>query len=102
MDLDPVKGHEQGLHRPALIVSVNELNSGPSQLVTVLPITSDLRPISTRVRIDPPEGGVSRPSMIITEQCRTISQVRLKRRCGVAAPDTMSRVDDALRLFLGL
>ena len=102
VDLDPVKGHEQGKRRPALVVSVNEFNTGPAGLVTVLPITSNLRPITGRVPIDPPAAGLTRPSMIISEQCRTISQVRLSRRCGAVSPDTMACVDDALRLFLGL
>ena len=95
-------GHEQGRARPVLIISVDALNSGPSNLVSVLPITSNLRGITGRVALDPPEGGLQRSSMIITEQCRTISQARLTRRLGRIRTDSMAQVEDALRLFLGL
>ena len=43
VNLDPVAGHEQGRTRPAIIVSANAFNNGPSQLVTVIPITSKAR-----------------------------------------------------------
>jgi mRNA interferase MazF len=39
VDFDPTKGHEQGGRRPALVVSVDVFNSGPAELVIVLPIT---------------------------------------------------------------
>ena len=38
--LDPTKGREQKGTRPGLIVSVDEMNHGPADLVVVLPITS--------------------------------------------------------------
>ena len=53
VNLDPVLGDEQGGKRPALVVSVNEFNQGPSGLVTVVPITSKDRGVRSRVAIEP-------------------------------------------------
>ena len=38
VDFDPAVGHEQGLRRPALILSADTWNAGPGGLVTVVPI----------------------------------------------------------------
>ena len=35
VDLDPVRGHEQAGTRPALVVSVDEFNEGPADLVVI-------------------------------------------------------------------
>jgi mRNA interferase MazF len=36
----PTQGREQAGSRPALVISVDQFNHGPSELVVVLPITS--------------------------------------------------------------
>jgi mRNA interferase MazF len=103
VDFDPVQGHEQGRRRPALILSADSWNMGPGGLVTVLPITSKLRPgIPSRIVIQPPEGGLSVRSWIIGEQVRTISKTRLGRRFGVVRSGTMHAVEDVVRMLLGL
>ena len=43
VDLDPVRGREQAGRRPALVISVDLFNRGPSGLVVLLPITSRYR-----------------------------------------------------------
>ncbi len=57
VDLDPVVGHEQGRKRPALAVSVDPFNQGPSGLVIVVPITSKDKKIRSQVVIEAGEGG---------------------------------------------
>ena len=82
-DPDPVRGREVGKKvRPALIVSCNPLNKGPSGLVIVVPITSKDKRIHSHIRLDSPEGGVKVPSFVICEQIRTISKERLVKRLG--------------------
>lgn len=102
VDLDPVVGHEQGGRRPALIVSSGRLHTIPSDLVTILPITTRDRGIRVHVRIAPPEGGLTARSVVITEQVRTVSRLRLLRRRGVASEETMSAIERRLRYFLDL
>ena len=97
-----MQGHEPGRTRPVLVVSVDAFNSGPADLVTILPVTTNLRRITGRVALTPPEAGVTRPSMIITEHCRTITQTRLTRSVGRVTASTLASVERSLRLFLGL
>jgi mRNA interferase MazF len=102
VDFNPTVGREQAGRRPALIVSDNALNSGPRGLVVVIPLTSTLRGLPTHIPVTPPEGGLTRPSVIMTEQVRSISKNRLGRRYGAVPPATMDAVGRILRIVLGL
>ena len=82
-DPDPVKGSELGKKvRPALVVSCNLLNRGPSGLVIVVPVTSKNRGIPSHIRINPPEGGVKQPSFAVCEHLRSIRKDHLIKRLG--------------------
>lgn len=48
VDLNPSRGHEQRGIRPAVVVSVDEFNSCPADLVVVVPITSKNKNIPLR------------------------------------------------------
>jgi mRNA interferase MazF len=102
VDLEPIRGHEQGGVRPCLIVSVDLFNQGPSGLAIVLPISSKDKRVRSQVPVSPPEGGLSLPSFIKCEAIRSISTERLRSRRGVVAPATMAGVEDRLRILLGL
>jgi mRNA interferase MazF len=102
VDLDPVRGHEQGRIRPALIVSNNILNHGSADLVTVVPVTTKGRPIRSFLRIDPPEGGLAQTSFIICDQVRTISKERLGKFCGVVSAGTLAEVQRRIKFLLDL
>ena len=80
VDLDPIVGREQAGRRPALVVSDDALNSGPRGLVVVIPITGRSRGLPNHAPIAPPEGGLTKPSVIMTEQVRSVSKDRLGRR----------------------
>ena len=90
VDLDPVLGHEQGRKRPALVVSVNEFNQGPSGLVTVVPITSRDRGVRSRIAIEAGEAGLKTRSFAMSEALRSISLERMTRRRGMVSPETMA------------
>src|SRR5215469_13705549 len=92
-DLEPVRGHEQGRVRPVLVISNNTLNHGHSGLVTIVPMTTKGRPLRSFVRIDPPEGGVSKTSFVMCDQVRTISIERLTRRFGAVSTVTLAEVE---------
>ncbi len=102
VNLDPVRGHEQAGSRPALIISDDPLNRSQADLVIVIPLTTTNRRIPTHVQVVPPEGGLSRSSVILTEQIRAISKDRLGRRVGSLSPTTMRAVETRLRLVLRL
>ena len=102
VDWNPVTGHEQAGFRPALVLSVDLFNKGPAELVVVAPLTRTDRKIRWHVGIRPPEGGVTANSFIQCEHVRSVSTRRLKRRRGKVAPDTLTQVEDRVRILLGL
>jgi mRNA interferase MazF len=99
-NLSPAQGHEQGGTRPVLIVSVDQFNHGPGGLAITVPITRTERGIPLHVPLDPPEGGLDAPSMILCEQLRCVSIERLHRRRGQVRPETLRAVLMRHRLLL--
>jgi mRNA interferase MazF len=97
-----VQGREQAGTRPALIFSIDGFNASNAGLVTVLPITSTNLPLPSRVRVQPPEGGLQQVSYVMGEQTRTISKLRLLRALGMVRAQTMTLVEDVVRTLLGL
>lgn len=102
LDLDPIKGHEQAGARPALILSVDLFNEGPADLVVIVPLTRTQRNIRWHVSLRPPEGGLAAESYIQCENVRSVSKLRLKRRRGRVSPATLEKVEDRVRILLGL
>ena len=90
--LDLVEGREQAGRRPVLIVSVDQLGTGPSQLAIVAPLTSRDHAQRIHVGVEPPEGGVRSPSWIMPEQVRSIARTRLVERRGQVRPNTLEQV----------
>src|SRR5438874_702489 len=102
LDLDPIKGHEQGGRRPALVVSSDYLNHSRAEVIVVVPITSQNRKIRSHLRIEPPEGGLSRTSFVMCDQVRTVAVGRIYRIAGRIGRDVMTEVEDRLRMLLEL
>ena len=101
--LDPMHGSEIQKTRPVVIVS-NDAANRASSLVTVLPLTSNVRTVySFEVKLTAAETGLSKDGKAMAQQVRTIDKSRLGSvRRGVVSPEKMRLVDDALRLHLAL
>ena len=102
VDFDPTKGHEQAGRRPALVLSVDAFNSGPAELVIVLPITSKSKGVRSHVEVNPPEAGLTVQSFIKCEDVRSVAKERLSRRRGRVSPQTMAAVEYRVRILLGV
>lgn len=102
VDLNPTRGHEQAGKRPALVISVDLFNSGPAELAVVLPITTRDKKIPLHVEVSPPEGGMKEASFVKCEDIRSVSTERLLARLGEVSRDTMTTVEDRIRVLLGL
>ncbi len=102
VDFEPVRGHEQGRSRPALIISNDILNSSAAALVTVVPITTKARPIRSFLKIDPPEGGLPQTSYIICDQVRTVSRERLGKHSGAVSTYMLAEVERRVKFLLDL
>ena len=102
VDLDPTRGHEQAGLRPALVVSDDVFNHGPAGLAVVLPLTTRARGVPLHVAVDPPEGGLRERSFVKCEDVRSLAKERLSQRWGFVSRQTMTRVEDRLRILLQL
>ncbi len=97
--LDPVVGHVQGGVRPALVVSNADYNGVPHGLRIVVPITSTNRGVVLHLAIEPPEGGISRSSVLLCEQVSAQSVERFRRRRGTVSAETLARVQAIVAMF---
>ncbi len=101
-DLDPVTGSEQGGIRPVLIIQ-NDIGNRFSPTVIVLAITSQMRKahLPTHVEVPAGQAGLTKPSIILAEQMRTLEKGRLQKRMGVLSSEEMALVDEAILASLG-
>ncbi|MCL2003406.1 MAG: type II toxin-antitoxin system PemK/MazF family toxin [Oscillospiraceae bacterium] len=102
-DLSPVVGSEQGGIRPVLIVQ-NNVGNRHSPTVIAAAITSQIGKarLPTHIELSARTYGLSRDSVILLEQVRTIDKKRLKERMGRLDELLMQRVDSALAVSFGL
>ena len=102
-DLSPVVGSEQGGLRPVLIIQ-NDTGNRHSPTVIAAAITSQVGKarLPTHIEIQAPDSGLTRDSVILLEQIRTLDKSRLRERMGKLSGPTMNRVDDAIAVSFGL
>lgn len=102
VDLGNPIGHEQGEKRPALVISNDMLNHGPSELVIVVPITGTIRQIPVHVKVTRGQGGLTKDSSILCDQIRTLSLNRFIKPYENVSDEVMAAVEDRLRIVLDL
>lgn len=102
-DLSPVVGSEQGGVRPVLIVQ-NDIGNRFSPTVIAAAITSkqDKTNLPTHISVKAGTGGLSRDSVVLLEQIRTLDKHRLRERAGRVGAEEMRKVDAALGVSFGL
>lgn len=88
VEFGPVRGSEQDGRRPALVVSVAEMNA-QTRRVVVCPITGNISPWPTKVLLP---AGLAVSGAVLTDQVRSIDRkARILRRLG-SAPDAITAV----------
>lgn len=102
-DLSPFCGSEQGGVRPVVVIQNNTGNKHAPTLV-VATITAKTRkktkqPTHYLIRNNP---ALSRPSLVLLEQLRTIDKQRIIKYLGRVTRKEMRGVDEALRVSLDL
>lgn len=102
-DLSPVVGSEQGGVRPVLIVQ-NDVGNKYSPTVIAAAITSQQQKanIPTHITIGAESSGLSKDSVVLLEQVRTIDKRRLKEKMGTIDEASMNRVDQAISISFGI
>ena len=101
-DLSPVVGSEQGGVRPVLIVQ-NDVGNRYSPTVIAAAITSqhDKAKLPTHIQVPSTDSGLTRDSIVLLEQIRTIDKKRLKERMGRLDDTSMAEIDTALSISFG-
>jgi mRNA interferase MazF len=102
-DLSPVIGSEQGGIRPVLVIQ-NDIGNKYSPTVIVAAITSQINKakLPTHVELAAESYGITKDSVILLEQVRTIDKKRLKEKIGHLSDELMKQVDVALQISFGL
>ena len=103
-NLDEPSGSEPGYRRPAVIVSANEFNKTTINTLIVVFLTTN----AARARdygnlwLTPRQTGLPQPSTLNITQISTVDRRLLTGRVGRLPDNVMARIDDGLRLVMGL
>jgi mRNA interferase MazF len=102
--LPPATGSGPGYRRPVVIVQANSFNKSKISTVLVATITSNisLAHAPGNVRVSKTDSGLSRPSVLNISQVITVDRSILTKRVKMLPGKVLARVDDGLKLVLGL
>ena len=88
--------------RPAVVVQ-NDLGNQLSNTTVVVPVTSKFERIYRFMAVvQPPEGGLTEPSVANASAIMAIDRSRLLRRMGQLSPQRMADVERAVKANLAL
>ena len=104
IDFEPVRGHEMGKTRPAVVVQ-NDIGNRYSPLVIVCPIRGGehikkLYPII--VPVEKGEGDLDKDSVVQCDQLKSLDKSRIVRKRGHFTVRIMEKIDIALKHSLAL
>lgn len=74
----------------------------PVTIVAAMTSSIDEDVYPTDVFVNAPEGGLTKDSIVVMNQLRSMDRARLVRRMGRLSSATMARVDRALAISVGL
>ena len=94
---------EQEGFRPVLILQ-NDIGNKYSPTVIVAAITSQINKakMPTHIEIKADDYGLSRDSVILLEQIRTIDKKRLREKAGQIDEELMEKINEAISISFGL
>jgi mRNA interferase MazF len=103
VSFDPTIGHEIQKTRPAVVIQ-NDISNQHSPITIVAAISSQFSdpPFPREVVIEPEESGLLKRSAVIVNQIRSVDRLRLQKRLGRLSRLSMERVDEAIKISLGL
>ncbi|WP_224448344.1 type II toxin-antitoxin system PemK/MazF family toxin [Haloprofundus salilacus] len=100
--LDPAEGHEMKKTRPAVVVQ-NDVGNANSSTTILAPTTGTYRGYPFEVLVEADDSPFEKDSSVRLDQIRVVSiEKRIHSVVGNLDAGTMSQVDDALKLSLGL
>jgi mRNA interferase MazF len=101
--LDPTRGHEQRGVRPCVIVTDPEvIEDQRFPMVCVVPITKTQGEGALYPSLNPGSSGLLTRSFALVDQVRSIDKRRITKIFGQISDEELNKIDEGLRLFLGL
>lgn len=103
VNLEPVKGSEQGGVRPCLVIQ-NDYGNKHSPLTIIAPLTSKIFTMEfpTNVFVSKENSGLDKDSTILLNQIKTIDKRRIIKKIGSLDIYLMNKVELAIKVCLGL
>jgi mRNA interferase MazF len=102
-DLSPVVGSEQGGVRPVLIVQNNVGNRfSPTVIAAAITSRQSKAKLPTHIPLYSGASGLSKDSVVLLEQVRTIDKRRLREKMGTVDEQSMSAINNAISISFGL
>lgn len=103
-NLNPQSGTEVGKTRPVVIVQSDMLNAAGHPSTMVCPLTTNLKPKATilRIHLKKGDGGLNGPGDILVDQVTAIDNRRFRRKLGDLPEAAAEQLMDALRIVLDL
>jgi mRNA-degrading endonuclease toxin of MazEF toxin-antitoxin module len=99
LDFTPHSGHQQGGHRPALVISP-KIYHERSKLAVVCPITSNTRPWPWKVLLP---DGLAVSGAVVVDQVRAVDRgARRLRLAGTAPQSVVAEVQAKLAALFGI
>jgi mRNA interferase MazF len=97
-------GSGPGFRRPVLVVQANPFNESRIATVIVADITSNLALAAApgNLRLGKSESGLAKPSVVNVSQIITVDKAVLKSRVRALSAEPMRRIEEGLRLVLGI
>lgn len=99
-DLNPVRGHEQAVRRPVLVLSHDVFNERSGTVIAVA-LTSQEPRAGFPLTLESKATGLTKRSWIKIGQIRTLSLDRIGSRLARASEEELARVLDGLNEILG-
>ena len=102
-DLSPVVGSEQGGVRPVLVIQ-NDTGNRHSPTIIAAAITSQMNKakLPTHIELVGADCGLTKDSVVLLEQIRTLDKRRLREKMGHLDDSRMAEVDWAIAVSFGL
>jgi mRNA interferase MazF len=99
INFDPQAGHEQAGWRPALVLSPASYNA-PTNLAIVVPVTNQAKGYPFEVALPI---GLKVTGVILADALKNLDwRVRKARYLDIAPPEVLAKVQELVRLLLGL
>lgn len=103
VNLDPTIGYEIKKSRPGVIIQ-NDVGNKYSPITIIAPLTSQklehIYPFE--VLLAEKSSGLEKDSKVLLNQIRAVDKKRLLRRLGKVDSETLFKIDEAIKISLGL